>query len=379
MPNASMGGMEIGGGSSGSSIPTFTTGSIVFQGASSLDEDNSNLFWDNTSNRLGIGTNSPSYQLELLRAGLAATTQDEAAAGLALRNTTVSTGSVTKQWSPSLFFEGHAWQSSNSSDKLLRFHIQARTIDGVTGPNIYLMFSTYNGTSNVDMLSIGATTAGGGNDIRFGDGNLIFKNSARGIYFTANPLTDATPSSFFIAGGGSNGRIDLTPLVGGSQGFVNIDHNQFGSATGTIPVINLRAFDNSTTTPIPGPRIRAVPGGTAGVGFGGSVWFQASSSTTSNQDQGKFDCVWSTATHGSRSADFVMRLVDNANALAEKFRFASTGLLTIANATLIKTTVAFTNGAGASAGTLTNAPSAGDPTKWIPVDDNGTTRYIPSW
>jgi len=38
-----------------------------------------------------------------------------------------------------------------------------------------------------------------------------------------------------------------------------------------------------------------------------------------------------------------------------------------------------TNGAGAQAGTLTNAPAVGNPTKWIPFDDNGTTRYIPAW
>lgn len=37
------------------------------------------------------------------------------------------------------------------------------------------------------------------------------------------------------------------------------------------------------------------------------------------------------------------------------------------------------DGAGASTGTLNNAPSAGDPAKWLEVDDNGTTRYIPSW
>lgn len=40
---------------------------------------------------------------------------------------------------------------------------------------------------------------------------------------------------------------------------------------------------------------------------------------------------------------------------------------------------AFTNGSGASAGTLSNAPAVGNPTKWIPIDDNGTTRYIPAW
>lgn len=38
-----------------------------------------------------------------------------------------------------------------------------------------------------------------------------------------------------------------------------------------------------------------------------------------------------------------------------------------------------TTGAGASVGTLTNAPSAGDPAYWMPVNANGTTYYIPCW
>lgn len=38
----------------------FTPGSVLFIGASSvLSQDNSNLFWDDTNNRLGIGTTSP--------------------------------------------------------------------------------------------------------------------------------------------------------------------------------------------------------------------------------------------------------------------------------------------------------------------------------
>jgi hypothetical protein len=37
------------------------------------------------------------------------------------------------------------------------------------------------------------------------------------------------------------------------------------------------------------------------------------------------------------------------------------------------------NNAGVGAGTLLNAPSAGNPTKWIAINDNGTTRYIPTW
>jgi hypothetical protein len=46
---------------------------------------------------------------------------------------------------------------------------------------------------------------------------------------------------------------------------------------------------------------------------------------------------------------------------------------------MIRTSTSYTNGAGVGGGTLTNAPAAGNPTKWIPVDDNGTTRYVPAW
>lgn len=46
---------------------------------------------------------------------------------------------------------------------------------------------------------------------------------------------------------------------------------------------------------------------------------------------------------------------------------------------LLESTSTLSNGAAAAAGTLTNAPTAGDPTKWIAINDNGTTRYIPTW
>lgn len=69
-----------------------------------------------------------------------------------------------------------------------------------------------------------------------------------------------------------------------------------------------------------------------------------------------------------------------ANTLKTDDAFVATGGLTtgIASA-LVRSNIAMNNGAGAGAGTLTNAPAAGDPTKWIPIDDNGTTRYVPAW
>lgn len=57
------------------------------------------------------------------------------------------------------------------------------------------------------------------------------------------------------------------------------------------------------------------------------------------------------------------------------------GTLTVPGVTtpLLATTGTITTGAGAQVGTLTNAPAAGNPTKWWPINDNGVTRYVPAW
>jgi hypothetical protein len=57
-----------------SSSPTFagltlsnlTSGSVLFAGAGGvISQDNANLFWDNTNKRLGIGTTTPAYKLDV--------------------------------------------------------------------------------------------------------------------------------------------------------------------------------------------------------------------------------------------------------------------------------------------------------------------------
>lgn len=45
----------------------------------------------------------------------------------------------------------------------------------------------------------------------------------------------------------------------------------------------------------------------------------------------------------------------------------------------LNSNVAMTNGAGGLVGTLNTSPVAGNPTKWIGFNDNGTIRYFPCW
>lgn len=58
---------------------------------------------------------------------------------------------------------------------------------------------------------------------------------------------------------------------------------------------------------------------------------------------------------------------------------AGSGGFTTSKAVFMTSTLALTNNAAAATATLTNSPTAGNPTKWIPINDNGTTRNIPCW
>lgn len=63
--NAVTGTLPVGNGGTGTAT-TFTTGSVLFAGASGVyTQDNANFFWDDTNNRLGIGTASPTSALSI--------------------------------------------------------------------------------------------------------------------------------------------------------------------------------------------------------------------------------------------------------------------------------------------------------------------------
>ena len=55
-----------GGISIGDTVTNATEGSVLFAGAGGvLAQDNANFFWDDTNDRLGIGTNAPEYSIHV--------------------------------------------------------------------------------------------------------------------------------------------------------------------------------------------------------------------------------------------------------------------------------------------------------------------------
>ena len=66
-------------------IPALTNGSVLFSNGTTIAQDNAKFFWDDTNNRLGIGTNTPVTDLEVISTGLG---------GAQFVNTTSTAGSI---------------------------------------------------------------------------------------------------------------------------------------------------------------------------------------------------------------------------------------------------------------------------------------------
>lgn len=126
-----------------------------------------------------------------------------------------------------------------------------------------------------------------------------------------------------------------------------------------------------------GNAILHVNGGNSGTAGGAAVYFDNNGST--NAAVGDYSAIVGGAYNTSlvlfSSSGVVAGLADPGGSDALRVG----GALTISDSKIMTTKTAFTNGAAAALGTLTNAPTAGNPTKWIPINDNGTTRYIPAW
>jgi hypothetical protein len=48
-------------------LPSLTSGSVLFSNGTTIAQKNSNFFWDNTNNRLGLGTTSPANAFDVVR------------------------------------------------------------------------------------------------------------------------------------------------------------------------------------------------------------------------------------------------------------------------------------------------------------------------
>lgn len=108
---------------------------------------------------------------------------------------------------------------------------------------------------------------------------------------------------------------------------------------------------------------------------GSVTWSSITSKPTTIAGFGITDGVTLTGTQSLTNKSFPTYSFGTASGV----NLSLTTSITTGSTTLHKTSTALSNNAGSGTGTLTNAPSSGNPTKWIAIDDNGTIRYIPTW
>lgn len=82
---------------------------------------------------------------------------------------------------------------------------------------------------------------------------------------------------------------------------------------------------------------------------------------------------------GSGVQTLITATVQQTSIKALTVKGGTQNVLTNTAGQILGSSVSITGGGTGNVPTLTSGPVTGNPTKWLPYNDNGTTRYIPSW
>jgi len=181
-----------------------------------------------------------------------------------------------------------------------------------------------------------------------------WSDTAQGTYFTfsTTPIGSATLAERL--------RVDSTGNVG------------IGTTT---PADRLHALQddagNAAVSEI--LRLTHTTSGTPAIGIGAGIEFEVETATAENREIGmKLDTVATNITGAAENFDFVVSLMAAGAAASEAFRVKAGGKMSLAS------------GAFTANGSVATAMSSLGPTgahatvqKWLAIDDAGTTRYVP--
>lgn len=273
--NLNVGGM-ITGNVAGTINPGLSLGSVIFQGASGLAQDNSNFFWDSTNHRLGIGTASPANKVTIITSAGATpvlTVYDDPTLRIEGFELSVD-GSNTTLTSP---LNDFVIKTNRSSDAI---HLQTNATDRMV----------IDGSGNV-----GIGTASPGAKLFVQDGSIVVKSSnstddGSSAFFTS--LNDVGKAAqFWMAPSAGNfhpnSALIYTPDVhifadgNSGAGSINFYTNTSGNWV-DVPKVKIAASGNvgiGTTTP---STQLTLAGTNVAMGSGGQLRVNSSTALAAN-------------------------------------------------------------------------------------------------
>jgi hypothetical protein len=144
---SSWGTLGVAGGGTGAT--SFTTGSVIFEGASALSEDNPKFFWDNTNYRLGIGNAAPDNSLHI--------TSSTAGVGAHIGNGYIGNWDGGNTYTA---FTYNGLKATTSSYALLQSSTGATYLNAATGTNIAFRINNADAMTVSSNLNVGIGTTG---------------------------------------------------------------------------------------------------------------------------------------------------------------------------------------------------------------------------
>lgn len=268
------------GGLSSNSITntSLTTGSVAFVGAAGLmTQDNANLFWDDTNNRLGINTAVPGTKLDVHGTGTIATFNGTTTNNgyIGFQNAGVTKWTIGNQYagatnsfainnsSGTAIFSITGGTQANFSNSLVSlgtfsaFYVgdQIRVAGGAIDGSIHT-------NSGDNLMFIGATSTGYGANIDLSTGSIAITDrvtatrfvlsgatSPSGLYYTSNRVTVANYTSAGTVVIETNGGTTAATFnADQSTTFTGAINGTSANFTGALDVTNTIRTDGASNS-----------------------------------------------------------------------------------------------------------------------------------
>jgi hypothetical protein len=177
--------------------------------------------------------------------------------------------------------------------------------------NVAQAIAIGNGAVSVGGITVGrASSAGASTTVLVGDS------------LTSTAITQSILLGNSISDGGTP-TAQLGGFFKNAAGVAEIGNGTIGQ-WGSLKV---GVRDAGTTTITNGLFVGHQSTGTPAAGLGSAILYRINSSTTADQDAAQTAALWTTATHASRTADWVLSLTSSGAALAEVFRVKANALI----------------------------------------------------